>query len=83
MIGVRRKNVAEGRQESPPTWLKIGEQIALGEERSCRVVDVTVKKVRLDFVVPPDVVLLRKEIYELVKRESPLTLRLGGTPRTR
>lgn len=66
---------------------KIGESVIINENVEVTVVEVRGKSIKLGFTFPPDVTVLRREIYERIQEEnraaasaSPDGLPGGGLP---
>lgn len=49
---------------------KIGESIVINDNVEVTVVEVRGKSIKLGFTFPPDVTVLRREIYERIQEEN-------------
>lgn len=49
---------------------KIGESIIINNNIEVQVVEIKGKTVKLGFTFPPDVSVLRKELYERIRQEN-------------
>jgi carbon storage regulator len=49
---------------------KIGESVVINDNVEVTVVEVRGKSIKLGFTFPPDVTVLRREIYERIQEEN-------------
>ena len=58
---------------------KVGESIMVNENVEVTVVQVRGKTVKLGFVFPPDVSVMRREIFERIQEENRAAAAMAGT----
>ena len=69
------------RQDKAMLYLtrKVGESVMLNENVEVTVVAVRGRTVKLGFVFPPDVSVMRREIYDRIQEENRAAAAMSGT----